>query len=327
MPRTLTAPAHLPIVDDAPMNLMQAVDAWLAEDSANGRINSQATIASYRRTLQWHSEDVDNRDPRKTGKVDVQRTLARWAGKKPATRAQRHAALTSFYDWCVFNDIRASNPARMVRPTVVPEPEVRRITRDEAIALLETRYVDHRATWVIHLILLIGARRAELVNLRKRDLMRPGFVRLHGKGNKIRWVPVTPELEPVIDEILERVEEPNHYVFCRRERVDGRKVGLMRDLPEHPCCGATINRIVARAGDEAGVPVTLSPHVLRRMFAEQMLGHAGQVVTQAAMGHSKFDTTLRYAGAVPLDRLTSAMTGWGYRSLSPDEGAGSADVR
>lgn len=42
-PRTLSPPVHVPIVDDAPMNLMQAVDAWLAEFAANGRINSQNT--------------------------------------------------------------------------------------------------------------------------------------------------------------------------------------------------------------------------------------------------------------------------------------------
>lgn len=327
MPRTLQSPAHVPIVDDAPMNLMQAVDAWLAEDSANGRINSPHTLNSYRRTLQWHAEDTSNRDPRTIGKADVQRTLLRWASSAPSTRAQRHAALTSFYDWCVFNDVRPSNPARQVRTTVVPEPEVRRITRDEAVALLDHPYPEIRTRWCIHLALLIGARRAELATLTKRDLMRPGFIRLRGKGNKVRWVPTTAELQPVIDSILERVEQPGHYVFCRRERVDGRRPGVMRDLPDQPCHPATIHNIVKAAGDMVGLPVDLSPHVLRRAFAENALSHAGQLATQAAMGHASFDTTARYAGGVSLDYVAEQMRGWGYRQLPPDEGAVSPDVR
>lgn len=327
MPRTLSPPVHVPIVDDAPMNLMQAVDAWLAEFAANGRINSQNTLLSYRRTLQWHSEDVENRDPAKTGKADVQRTLARWHGKAPATRAQRHAALTSFYDWCVFNDVRKSNPARMILPTKVPEPEVRRITREEVIALLDCPYPDVRMKWVVHLALLLGARRAELPSLTRRDLMRPGYVRLFGKGNKVRWLPVVDELQPTIDDILDHLDGPKDHVFCRRVRVDGRVVGHYRDLRDKPCHLATINRLVADAGVAAGLPVDLTPHVLRRAFAENILTHAGQLATQAYLGHKSFDTTARYAGSPGLDYLTEQMRGWGYRELPSDEQAESADVR
>lgn len=329
MPRTIERPAHVPIVDDAPMNLMQAVDAWLAEDSANGRINSEHTRRSYRLALKRLSEEVDNRSPHTVGKADIQRTLAHWNDCAPATRAVRHAAFNSFFAWCVFNDICKANPAKAVRPTVVPEPDVPRITRDEALRLLKWHFTDYRARWLVHIGLYTGARRGEMVSLTRRDLMRDGYIRLDGKGNKVRWVPIVPELQPVVDDILERVAEPDHYVFCRRVRADGRRVGVVRDIPDQPCSPPTLNRIARLAGNEAGLVVELSPHVLRRMFAEAMLhgGNAGELATQAAMGHRSFDTTLHYAGSVPLDRLTSAMTGWGYVGLSHDGEAESADVR
>lgn len=309
------------------MNLMQAVDAWLAEDRANGRIRSEHTLRAYRYTLTQLKEDVDNRDPRLIGKADVQRCLARWGHCKPATRAKQHAALNSFFTWMVFNDIRTSNPAKAIRSTKVPEPEVKRITRDEALILLDYPYEYHRMQWAIHLGLLAGIRRSEFCTLRKRDLARDGYIRVIGKGAKVRWVPVAPELTPVIAGILERVEGPEHHVFCTRERTDGRHRGAFVDDPSTPCDPKTIHNLVSEAGTLVGLAVDLSPHVLRRAFIEVALHEGGQMVAQATAGHKSFDTTLHYAGGVSLDYLSAHMQDVRYRPLSPRSREESPDAQ
>src|SRR5688572_10579988 len=78
-----------------------------------GRMNSDATERDYRGTLYAHLEDVENRDPRYTGREDVKRTLRRW----PHANSQRknRSVLISFYDWLVEEGMRPHNPARQTR--------------------------------------------------------------------------------------------------------------------------------------------------------------------------------------------------------------------
>ena len=52
-----------------------------------------------------------------------------------------------------------------------------------------------------HLRVLAGARRQELLDLEGQDFAREGWIRIVGKGAKHRWVPVLPELVPVVAEI------------------------------------------------------------------------------------------------------------------------------
>jgi hypothetical protein len=60
------------------MRFAVAIDEYIRDMRLQGRINSPATERDYRGTLVAHLEDISNRDPRKTGREDVKRTLARW---------------------------------------------------------------------------------------------------------------------------------------------------------------------------------------------------------------------------------------------------------
>jgi integrase len=320
MPRTLTAPAHLPIVDDAPMRLHEAIDHFLTERQGTGHITSANTLKSYRYTLELHAKDVGNRDPSKIGKTDIQHTLSRWTN--PNTRRQRHACLTAFYDWCCYADLARANPARLVEAPKARKPNVRRITKDEAIMVLEAAERDRRDRWAINLLIFTGARRDELCGLRRSDLMRPGLVRLYGKGGKERWMPVSLELQPIVDEILTLTANPDDYVIPSRRSLDPPFNTAMLDQADQRMTGAAMYMLVKRVGERAGLPIVLTPHVLRRFFAESVMAFAGQLATQTAMGHEKPETTQDYANGMSLDALIASMNGWsiGYREL-PAENA------
>lgn len=73
------------------MRFSQAIDLYVADMRAAGRINSDRSEVSYRATLVRHAEDVSNRDPSKINRADVKRTLARW--EHPNTHGR--AVLTS----------------------------------------------------------------------------------------------------------------------------------------------------------------------------------------------------------------------------------------
>jgi hypothetical protein len=87
-----------------------AIDRYMADMRRLGRINSDRTEHSYYSYLMAHAEDVGNRDPRTIGRNDVKRTLARWP--HPNTQPGAHAAIPSFYDWAMEQDIRKGNPGR-----------------------------------------------------------------------------------------------------------------------------------------------------------------------------------------------------------------------
>jgi site-specific recombinase XerD len=101
----VTATAH----KNAPVRFIRAVDLYIVDQRAEGRINSPNTEREYRGTLSKHAQDVDNRDPAYTNRDDVKRTLGRW--KHPNTRSKNRAILVSFYDWLVEEGHRPSNPA------------------------------------------------------------------------------------------------------------------------------------------------------------------------------------------------------------------------
>ena len=59
-----------------------AIDEYVADMRSQGRMNSDKTERDYRIVLYAHAEDVNNRDPRYTGREDVKRTLRRWSASE-----------------------------------------------------------------------------------------------------------------------------------------------------------------------------------------------------------------------------------------------------
>ncbi len=93
---------------------------------------------------------------------------------------------------------------------------------------------DTREKRAIYLGLCAGLRSGELRGLQGRHFQRPGWLWVSAdiaKGNRERWVPVTEELRPVVDEIRERLEADDYVLPAQRwrdpgvnrEKVDKRK--------------------------------------------------------------------------------------------------------
>lgn len=195
------------------MRFDHAIDRFIADQRAHGRIRSGHSERAYRRCLELHAIDVGNRDPAKVGKRDVMRTLGRW--EHPNSRRQKHAILRSFYAWTVWEDIRTTNPAEQVRPTRPRKAPQVRLTREEAARMLAAADARRRERWAVRLMLLAGLRNEELRSLRGRHVARDGWIWIDqetGKGGKERWIPVAAELQPVVAEIRTQVG-PDDYVL------------------------------------------------------------------------------------------------------------------
>jgi site-specific recombinase XerD len=174
--------------------------------------------------------------------------------------------------------------------------EPRRLPRGlqpgEAQALLRSfRTLRDRA--IAGLMLLSGLRSAEVLSLQVRDVDIPrGWVRVVGKGDKERRVPMDPEVAGLVQT----------YLLAERPETDAREVFVVAKGPHRgerltPAGLRTIFRYHrARSGVAAG-----HPHALRHTFGTA-LAEAGVdlAVLQALMGHDHVDSSVAYVHLAPV---------------------------
>jgi integrase len=278
-------------------------------------MNGKNSDLRYRAVLRLHHEDIGaRRGPLRTDREDVKRTLARWHGN---SQYNAHSVLISFYDWAMQEGLRKDNPARMVRRTKLGQPSVYRLTKAEASAIMDA-CENAREQRVIYLGLLTGARVGELAALEVRHLERDGWVWFSediSKGKRERWVPVLPELEPIIAEIRSNARSS---MFVVRTRLQ--KPGHPLEL--QPASRTIVNRTVKTVARRAGIVANIYPHLLRHSFGDHIAQYAGLRAAQALMGHASVETTARtYTSHPGLDELAGSVRGFRYRDNDQDGGA------
>ncbi len=210
-----------------------------------GKFTSPPTVSSYRRTLNLHAADVTNRDPRYVGRQDVQRTLARWPN--PSTRSVNRSHLVAFYRWLVQEGKRKDNPAEATRPSRRrPEPR-RRLTRDEAVAMLDAAE-GRREVWAVSLLMCAGLRLAELASPARRAFRTipagSGYQPPSAKGIVNARSRRCGSSCPVVDEIRRTVASDQYVLPAQRWRDPGRN-RLKRDLTRKPASPQAIGRLIA----------------------------------------------------------------------------------
>lgn len=299
------------------MTFAEAIDAFVGEMRREGRITTAASERSYRERLGVHADDVGNRDPRRVGRDDVKRTLARWT--RPNTQRTVHAILASFYDWTMHEGLRPDNPARQVRRARKARAAVYRLTREEVVALLDASLGDRRERFAVHLGICAGARSQELRGLRGRHFARSGVVWIPAdiaKGGRERWVPVIRDLEPVVDEIRATVA-PAHFVVPSRQVIDPPRNLTWRIDHERPTSAKGLWQLVGRVAARAGIAAHVHPHLLRHAFGDHIARRAGLRAAQAMLGHVSVETTeSTYTGDVTLDELIAAVGDVSFREAT-----------
>ncbi len=180
------------------MKFAVAIDEYVADMQSQGRFTSPATVRDYRYVLSCHLEDVDNRDPRKTGREDVKTTLRRWS--HPNSQGKNRAILVSFYTWMVEEGHRETNPAQQTRRARRIPSSRYRLSRNEIHQLLGS-VRDEYERRAIYLGICAGLRNAELRGLQGRHFARPGFIQVTSdisKGRRERLIPVNSEIAPLV---------------------------------------------------------------------------------------------------------------------------------
>lgn len=214
-------------------------------------------------------------------------------GIHPRSQARILSGIRSFYRFLLLEDYIESDPTELIEnPRLgIRLPDVLSVHEIDAIIasvdLSKTEGQRDRA--ILEVLYSCGLRVSELCNLKLSDLNLPeGFIRVEGKGNKQRLVPISPR---AIDELTIYFEarsyiQPKHghedYVFLSFRR--GTK--LSRIMVFH---------IVKVQTELAGIDKTVSPHTFRHSFATHLVENGADLRTvQQMLGHESILTTEIY---------------------------------
>jgi site-specific recombinase XerD len=156
---------------------------------------------------------------------------------------------------------------------------------------------------ICDLLLNSGLRAAELCSLRVQDtpviLGIPAIEVHHGKGGKDRTVPISNRLAEVLRDYIENLRPRTLPSIGVRVDDPGKPVFYSRSQRPFTPCG--VYRLVRRAGELAGIPKRIRPHILRHTFATHALS-AGAITVdvQRMLGHSTLTTTQIYLHSLDL---------------------------
>lgn len=219
----------------------------------------------------------------------------------PASIRRKLSALSALFDFLCDNNAITHNPVKgVMRPTEgANEGKTPALSDAQAKQLLETPDAQtlkgKRDRAILAVLLYHALRRAELCSLRVRDYaIRRGVQTLavHGKGGKIRYLPVHPAAVRLIEEYLDAGNLRDDLSGALFRPVKSRTGDLEKALSGT----AIYTTIVKRYADDAGIPPeAVRPHSLRATAATNALEHGADIAkVQEWLGHRSISTTRLY---------------------------------
>ncbi|WP_260516048.1 site-specific tyrosine recombinase XerD [Serratia fonticola] len=280
---------------------MQQQDSTLIEQFLDAlwieRNLAENTLASYRLDLQalagWLA--LNNRSLLQAEALDLQAFLAERVegGYKATSSARLLSAMRRLFQYLNREKMRADDPTALLASPKLPQRLPKDLSEAQVVALLQAPCVDQplelRDKAMLEVLYATGLRVSELVGLTISDVsLRQGVVRVIGKGNKERLVPLGEEAVYWIENYLEH---------GRPWMLNGQTLDVL--FPSNRSQQMTrqtfwhrIKHYAILAGIDSE---RLSPHVLRHAFATHLLNHGADLrVVQMLLGHSDLSTTQIY---------------------------------
>lgn len=208
------------------------------------------------------------------------------------TQARLIAGIHSFYRFLLYHHYIEQDPSELLESPKKEHhlPEVLSLDEiDSMIAQIDmSKPESHRNRAIIEMLYGSGLRVSELVNLHLSDIYRKeGFMRITGKGNKQRLVPISP----VADLWLEYWLEDRSKLDIKAEYSDI----VFLNRYGRQLTRAMIFTIVKGLAKQADIHKTISPHTLRHSFATHLLQNGADLrIIQDLLGHEDITTTEIY---------------------------------
>lgn len=258
---------------------------------------AENSILAYQQDIEKLKDlaSVAEKSPANVGTEDLKHFIASLydLGLSARSQARIISGWKQFFDFLLLEDVRKDDPSEgLDMPKIGRKlPEVLTIEEiDRILAVIDLSKAEgQRNKAIIETLYSCGLRVSELVNLKLQDcFFEEGFLRIIGKGNKERLVPVSPSVKDEVATYLEydrsalpiqRGEEP--FVFLNR-----RGARLTRVM---------IFTLIKNYANLAGIRKNISPHTFRHSFATHLIeGGANLRAIQEMLGHESITTTEIY---------------------------------
>ena len=257
---------------------------------------SKATLSAYRSDLkvlnQWAVNKqltIDN-----ISRADLLDFIAHKAnsGSSSRTSARMLSSYRRFYGYLFQQELISSNPTEKISMPKLGRTLPKLLSEEQVIRLIKApntkKPLGFRDRTMLEILYATGLRVSELVTLKQGNLnLNQGYIRVMGKGNKERLVPMGSIAKrwlgrylngPIIEILGERQSD---YLFPTRTSESISRQAFWQ--------------IIKKYSNKVSIDSDLSPHSLRHAFATHLINHGADLrVVQMLLGHSDLSTTQIY---------------------------------
>ncbi|QIE58548.1 site-specific tyrosine recombinase XerD [Rasiella rasia] len=230
----------------------------------------------------------------------------------PKSQSRIISGLRGFFNFLIFEGYRTTNPLELVEspktgrklPDTLSIQEIDSII--QAIDLATPQGERNRA--ILETLYACGLRVSELITLKISDLFfEEGFIKITGKGNKQRFVPIG-------DNTIKYIEIYRSEIRVHQQPKPEAKDTLFLNRRGNGLTRAMIFTIIKQLTEKAGINKAISPHTFRHSFATHLLENGADLrAIQQMLGHESITTTEIYTH-VETSHLTRVMQKFHPRS-------------
>lgn len=260
---------------------------------------SDNTLDAYIRDIKKFSlyaeKNLENSKPKAITYEDLQEYLILQSKQKISERTQARwiSSIKSFFKYLLEEEIRDDNPATLLEgpklglylPDTLSVEDVERITKNINLST----DLGVRNQCMVEVLYGCGLRVSELIKLKISDInFKEGFLKVEGKGQKVRYVPLAKYTSHLIKNYIENVRINNKINKKYEENLflNSRGSSMSRVI---------VFIIIKELAEKAGIRKNISPHTFRHSFATHMLQNGADLrFIQEMLGHSSITTTEIY---------------------------------
>jgi integrase/recombinase XerD len=263
------------------------IEKGLSENSILAYQNDVSKLCDFALSLQKAPSEINYTDLKNfiTELYDL--------GLSARSQARIISGIKQFFNYLLLENIINDDPSELLeQPKIGTKlPEILTIEEiDSLISAVDlSKNEGHRNRAIIETLYSCGLRVSELINLRFSDLyFEEGFIRVIGKGNKERLVPVSPQVQ-------KEIELYNNHIRRHQEITRGHENIVFLNRRGSQLTRVMIFTIIKELAKSIDLKKTISPHTFRHSFATHLIeGGANLRAIQDMLGHESITTTEIY---------------------------------
>lgn len=203
-----------------------------------------------------------------------------------------------FFRYCEDEEYIKENPMKKIKFQREEMPVIQTFNQNEVRNMIGyysgRKFLDVRNKLIVVILFDSGIRNHELCDILLEDIT-DNSIKIHGKGKKIRYVPITP----MINKMLIRYLRVRDVYIC--DKLNYQKEYLFLSQKGKKLTVETIERIIRTCGEETGVrkEIRCSPHTCRHYYAQAQLKNGCDLFTVSRLlGHNNINITKRYLSSL-----------------------------